>query len=216
VLTIKVTDKNDPDIWGKCDVEIGNDSLIQLQALGYIGSFRTSQKAKSERLADPKDKIELYNNIKMAQFLVTEEKMEQAENAIKNVLERDPAVLEARYVLGNIFSKHEKYQEAIAEYSKALSVDPEYYDAIFGIALAYKKSGNTEEAIVGFKRLLDIDPRDTKPHFHLGDLYEERGDLDEAISHLISAVDLDPEGPVLRNNLGALYLKKKMYAEAEK
>ncbi len=196
--------------------KIDNDSLIKLQALGYIGSFRTSQKAKGERLADPKDKIELYNNIKMAQFLVTEEKMEQAENMIKNVLESDPAVLEARYVLGNIFSKQEKYEEAIEEYSKALSVDPEYYDAIFGIALAYKKSGNTEEAIVGFKRLLDIDPRDTKPHFHLGDLYEERGDLDKAISHLISAVDLDPEGPVFRNNLGALYLKKKMYAEAEK
>jgi tetratricopeptide (TPR) repeat protein len=166
-------------------------------------------------LADPKDKIELYNDIKMAQFLVTEEKMEQAENKIKNVLERDPDVLEARYVLGNIFSKQEKYAEAIEEYSKALSVDPEYYDAIFGIALAYTKSGNQDEAIIGFKRLLDIDPKDTKPYFHLGNLYKERGELDEAILYMKSAVNLDPEGPVFRNNLGALYLKKKMYAEAE-
>jgi len=196
--------------------KLDNDSLQKLQALGYIGSFQTSRKSQGERLADPKDKIELYNDIKIAQFLVTEEKMEQAENMIQNVLERDPAVLEARYILGNIFSKQEKYEEAIDEYSKALSIDPEYYDAIFGIALAYKKSGNTEEAIVGFQRLLGIDPKDTKPHFHLGDLYELQGKLDEAISHIKSAVDLDPEGPVFRNNLGALYLKKKMYAEAEK
>ena len=195
--------------------KIDDDSLIKLQALGYLGSFRTTQKDRGERLADPKDKIELYNDIKIAQFLVTEEKMEQAENKIKNVLERDPDVLEARYVLGNIFSKQEKYAEAIEEYSKALSVDPEYYDAIFGIALAYTKSGNQDEAIIGFKRLLDIDPKDTKPYFHLGNLYEERGELDEAILYMKSAVNLDPEGPVFRNNLGALYLKKKMYAEAE-
>ena len=195
--------------------KIDNDALIKLQALGYLGSFRTSQKGRGERLADPKDKIELYNDIKMAQFFVTEEKMEQAENAIKDVLERDPAVLEARYILGNIFSRQNKYEEAIEEYTKALSVDPEYYDAIFGIALAYKKSGKSEEAIVGFKRLIDIDPKDTKPHFHLGDIYEVRGELDEAISHLKSAVALDPEGPAFHNNLGALYLRKKMYAEAE-
>jgi arylsulfatase A-like enzyme/Tfp pilus assembly protein PilF len=196
--------------------KIDDDSLIKLQALGYIGSFRTSQRGRGERLADPKDKIKLYNDIKMAQFLVTEKKTEEAENAIKKVLERDPSVLEARYILGNIFTKQEKYEEAIEEYTKALSVDPEYYDAIFGIAFAYKKSGKSEEAIIGFKRLIDIDPKDTKPYFHLGDLYEVRGELDEAISNLKSAVALDPESPAFRNNLGALYLKKKMYAEAEK
>jgi len=196
--------------------KIDDDSLIKLQALGYIGSFRTSQKGRGERLADPKDKIKLYNDIKMAQFLVTEEKTEQAENAIKKVLERDPSVLEARYILGNIFTKQEKYEEALEEYKKALSVDPDYYDAIFGMALAYKKSGKLEEAIIGFKRLIDIDPKDTKPYFHLGDLYALRGDLDEAISHLRTAVALNPETPTFRNNLGALYLKKKMYAEAEK
>jgi arylsulfatase A-like enzyme/Tfp pilus assembly protein PilF len=196
--------------------KIDDDSLIKLQALGYIGSFRSSQKGRDDRLADPKDKIKLYNDIKMAQFLVTEEKTEQAENAIKKVLETDPSVLEARYILGNIFSKQEKYEEAIEEYKKALSVDPEYYDAIFGIALAYKKSGKIEEAIIGFKRLIAIDPKDTKPHFHLGDLYELQGDLDEAIAHLRTAVALDPEAPIFHNNLGALYLKKKMYAEAER
>jgi len=195
--------------------KIDNDSLVKLQALGYLGSFRTSQKDRGDRLADPKDKIELYNDIKIAQFLVTEEKMEQAENNIRNVLDRDPDVLEARYILGNILTKQEKYEEAIEEYSKALSVDPEYYDAIFGIALAYTRSGNSEEAIVGFKRLLDIDPKDTKPYFHLGNLYEERGELDEAIAHMKSAVNLDPEAPIFRNNLGTLYLKKKLYAEAE-
>jgi len=196
--------------------KIDNDSLVKLQALGYIGSFRASSKQKGEKLADPKDRIELYNEIKVAQFLVTEEKMDQAEKKIKDVLNKDPSVLEARYILGNIYSKQKKYDEAIEEYKKALEVDPEYYDSIFGIALAYKKSGKDDEAIVGFKRLIDIDPKDTKPLLHLGDIYEEQGELDEAMRYLKSAVTIDPEAPVFHNNLGAVYLKKKMYDMAEK
>jgi len=196
--------------------KIDNDSLIKLQALGYIGSFRASSKQKGEKLADPKDRIELYNEIKVAQFLVTEEKMDQAEKKIKDVLNKDPSVLEARYILGNIYSKQKKYDEAIEEFKKALEVDPEYYESIFGIALAYKKSGKDDEAIVGFKRLIDIDPKDTKPLLHLGNIYEEQGELDEAMRYLKSAVTIDPDAPVFHNNLGAVYLKKKMYDMAEK
>jgi arylsulfatase A-like enzyme/Tfp pilus assembly protein PilF len=194
---------------------IDNDSLVKLQALGYIGSFRASSKQKGEKLADPKDRIELYNEIKIAQFLVTEDKMEKAEKKIKDVLNKDPSVLEARYILGNIYSKQEKYDEAIEEYKKALEVDPEYYESIFGIALAYKKSGKYDEAIVGFKRLIDIDPKDTKPFLHLGNIYEAQGELDEAMRYLKSAVTIDPEAPIFHNNLGAVYLKREMLDEAE-
>lgn len=195
--------------------KIDNDSLVKLQALGYIGSFRASSKQKGEKLADPKDRVELYNEIKVAQFLVTEEKMDQAEKKIKDVLNKDPSVLEARYILGNIYSKQKKYDEAIEEYKKTLEVDPEYYESIFGIALAYKKSGKDDEAIIGFKRLIEIDPKDTKPLLHLGNIYEEQGKLDEAMRCLKSAVTIDPEAPVFHNNLGAVYLKREMLDEAE-
>jgi arylsulfatase A-like enzyme/Tfp pilus assembly protein PilF len=195
---------------------IDDDSLVKLQALGYIGSFRTSSKGRGEKRGDPKDKIELYNEIKVAQFFVTEKKMDQAIEKITAVLKIDPSVLEARYILGNIFSKQKKYDQAVAEYKKALEVDPDYYDAIFGLAMAYKGARKLDEAILGFKRLMEIDPRDTKPFLHLGDIYEERGELDEAQKYLESGVKLDPEGAVFHNNLSAVYLKKKMYDQAEK
>lgn len=195
---------------------LDDDSLVKLQALGYIGSFRTSSKKKEKELADPKDRIELYNEIKVAQLLVAEERMETAIEKIKDVLSKDPSVLEARYILGNIFSRQKKYDEAAEEYKKALDVDPDYYDAIFGMAMAYKNSGRPDEAILGFERLIEIDPRDTKSFLHLGDIFEERGELDEARSYLEKGVALDPESPVFHNKLGAVYLKKEMYDEAER
>ncbi len=196
--------------------QIDNDSLIKLQALGYIGSFHTSSKQKGKKLEDPKDKIELYNEIKNAQFLVTEEKMEQAENKIKNVLTKDESVLEARYILGNIYSKQEKYEEAIEEYKKALAVNPDYYDATWGLALAYKKMKDYDKAIVGFERLIDLNPKDTKSYWHLGEIYLDKGALDKALSYLKTCVEIDPEAPAYHNKLGAVYIKKEMYDMAEK
>ena len=196
--------------------KLDQDSLVKLQALGYIGSFHASSKGKGERLADPKDKIELYNEIKLAQFFSAEEKMDQAEKKIKEVLGKDPSVLEARYILGNIYSKQKKYEEALEEYKKALEVDPEYYEAIFGMAQAYKRNGKYEEAILGFKRMINIDQRDTKSFLHLADIYDEQGELDEALKYLKTASEIDPEAPVFHNRLGAVYIKKKMYDMAEK
>lgn len=196
--------------------KLDNDSLVKLQALGYIGTFHSSSRLTGEKLADPKDRIELYNEIKLAQFLVTEEKMEQAEKKIRGVLSKDPSVLEARYVLGNIYSKLKKYDDAIEEFKKALAVNPDYYDAIFGLALTYKNTKKYDEAIVGYKRLIEIDPKDTKPLLHLGDIYDERGELDEALRYLKSATEIDPDAPVFHNRLGAVYLKKNMLDDAEK
>lgn len=196
--------------------KLDNDSLIKLQALGYIGSFHSSRKPEEGKLADPKDRIELYNEIKLAQFMFSEEKMEKAEIKINEVLRKDPSVLEARYILGNIYSKQEKYDQAIDEYQQALAVNPEYYEAIFGLALVYKKSKRLEDAIVGFQRLIEIDPRDTKPFLHLGDIYDELGELDKTLQHLKAATEIDPEAPVFHNKLGAAYLKKEMYTEAER
>jgi len=195
--------------------KVDQDSLEKLQALGYLGSFRAPSRKEGERLADPKDKIELYNEIKLAQFLSSEDKMDEAEQKIKDVLVKDPSVLEARHILGTIYAKQEKYEEAIAEYMKALDVDPEYYEAIFGIALAYKNLGKDDESLVGFKRLKELDPRDTKPLLHLGDIYEGRGELDLALSHLKLGTELDPEAPVFHSKLGAVYLKMNRLDEAE-
>lgn len=199
---------------------IDHESLIKLQTLGYIGAFHNLTKSKKgglERaLADPKDRIEIYNEIKLTQFLISEEKYDQAELKIRNVLAQDASILEARYLLGHLLAKQKRYEEAIKEFQVALDVNPEYYEAIFGLALAYKENKQTKEAILAFKRLLDLDPKDTKPYIHLADIYQDEGDLEESLRQIQAAVALDPESRYLRNRLGACYLALKKYDEAEK
>ncbi|MFZ2052953.1 MAG: sulfatase-like hydrolase/transferase [Candidatus Aminicenantales bacterium] len=196
---------------------IDHDSMVKLQALGYIGAFHGSSAQKpGQNLADPKDKIELYNEIKLTQFLVTEEKLDQAEAKIRTVLEKDPTILEARYLAGNIYSRQKRYDEAVQEFKSALEVNPDYYEAVFGLALVYKETGKHEQAILGFRRLIGLDPKDTKPYFHLTDVYQDKGDLQEALLAIRTAVEINPESRFLRNRLGAVLLELKRYDEAEK
>ena len=195
---------------------IDHDSLTKLQALGYIGAFHGSSVQRPGRdLADPKDKIELYNEIKLAQFLTSEEKLESAEKKIRAVLERDPTILEARYLAGNIYTKQKRYEEAVQEYKSALEVRPDYYEAVLGLALVYKETERFDDAILGFRRLIELDPKDTKPYFHLAEVYQDKGDLEGALESIRTAVEINPESRFLRNRLGAVLLELKRYAEAE-
>lgn len=214
----KLVKKNSsPEAAGAVVNNIDQESLLKLQTLGYIGAFHNLTKDKPGRtLADPKDRIELYNEIKLTQFLVSEEKLDLAEAKIRRILSQDPSILEARYLLGYLLAKQKKYAEAVKEFQAALEVDPEYYEALFGLSLAYKENGQAEEAILGFKRMLDLDPRDTKPYIHLADIFQDRGDLEEATRQIQAAVAIDPESRYLRNRLGACYLALKRYDEAEK
>ncbi|MCX7973571.1 MAG: sulfatase-like hydrolase/transferase [Candidatus Aminicenantes bacterium] len=199
---------------------LDHESLVKLQTLGYIGSFHNLMKEKKGKtgrpLADPKDRIEVYNEIKLTQFLVSEEKLDLAERKIRQVLKEDPSILEARYLLGYLLAKQKRYDEAIKEFQAALEVEPEYYEAIFGLSLAYKENNQFHEAILGFKRMIDLNPRDTKPYIHLADIYQDQGNMEEALKQIQAAVAIDPESRYLHNRLGACYLALKRYEEAEK
>lgn len=196
---------------------IDQDSLLKLQTLGYIGSFHhLTRERPGPKRADPKDRIVLYNEIKLTQFLISEEKFEAAERKIRTILDQDPSVLEARYLLGYLLAKQKRYEEAIKEFQRALEVDPEYYEAIFGLAMAYKESNQLEAAIHGFKRLLDLDPKDTKPYIHLADIYQDMGKNELALEMIKAAVEIDPESRFLRNRLGAIYLALGKLDEAER
>jgi arylsulfatase A-like enzyme/Tfp pilus assembly protein PilF len=197
--------------------KLDEETMQKLMALGYIGGFTSSSKLKKgERLADPKDKIELFNKIKLAEWKSADEQLDAALEQITQVIEQDPAIMEARQIRGRILLKQNKVEEAIAEFKEALNIDPDYESAIFSLAEAYKKAKKYDEAIAGFKRLMQMDARDSKPPFNLGDIYLELKDIDKAIPYLQKSIQIDPEHSAMAHNLlGAAYIEKKNLTQAE-
>ena len=197
--------------------KLDEEAMEKLMALGYVGGFTSqSELSKKGDLADPKDKIRLFNKLKMAEGNFAEDKLEEALEKITEVIKEDPLIKEARRVRARIFLKTNKLEEAIEECKEALKIDPEYEAAIFSLAHAYKRLKKYEEAIIGYERLMQLDPRDHKPPYNLGEIYMKMDDIDKAIFYLQKAIDLEPERSSMAHNLlGTAYLDKKMLEQAE-
>lgn len=206
------------DIEDKGPRQLDQDALEKLRTLGYIGGFTSrSRSDEKDNLGDPKDKIILFNKIKVAQGAAANREYGLALEKLGEVIDEDPEILEARNVRATIFLKLDRPDDAVKECKEALKVDSRYYAAAFTLAQAYKSLKRFEDAIAGFERSIELDSRDPKPHVNLGEIYIELNNFDKAIECLKQAVVIEPEHSSMTHNLlGAAYLKKRMLDEAEK
>lgn len=194
---------------------LDEETRAQLAALGYLGGSSRVRVDEGEPLADPKDKIILYNLLKAAGADSTEDRVEEAMEKVRRVLAEDSGILEAHLVLGNLFVKRESWEGAIAAYRDALSLDPEYKSAILGLADAYRLAERFEEAAAGYRRLLELDPNDNKAHFHLAEIHAAREEYETALEVLAGLEATGEERAPARNLKGQCLLSLGRLDEAE-
>jgi arylsulfatase A-like enzyme/tetratricopeptide (TPR) repeat protein len=191
---------------------IDNDAREKLMALGYLGGFTSSSKLRgpAER-GDPKDKILLYNKIKLAEGAATNREFDDALKLLDEALAEDSGIMEARQIKASIYLQLERPQESIAECREALKVDENYEAAIFIMAKAFQNQKKYDEAVSGYNRIIQLNPKDPDPYLNLGDIYYTTRDLDKAIPSLQTAISLDPQHSGKAHNLlGLAYLEQGM------
>ncbi len=193
---------------------LDEESLTKLVALGYLGGFSS---ARPDVLADPKDKIHIFNRIHQAEERFAEADLDKALSDIDEVIQEDPDVPQARQVRAQIYLKKDRLLEAIEDCKAALKSDPEYKAALFTLAHAHRLGGEYSESVAVYERLMSLDSKDYRPPLNLGKIHLERGDIDSAISFLRLSTGLDPERSAMAHNLlGAAYLQQGRFAEAER
>ena len=194
---------------------LDEETRAQLAALGYLGGSSRVRVDEDEPLADPKDKIVLYNLLKAAGTDSTEDRIEDAMAKVRQVLAEDAGILEAHFVLGNLFVKREDWDGAIGAYREALALDPEYKSAILGLADAYRLAARYEEAAAGYRRLLELDPNDNKAFYHLAEIHAAREEYEDALEVLAGLEATGEERAPARNLKGQCLLSLGRLDEAE-
>jgi choline-sulfatase len=142
----------------------------RLAALGYVGGSVSARHLEERPRGDPKDKIGLYNLLKLAGTSSTEGRYDEAIARVKEALAADPEIVEAHMLLGNFLKKSKRPDEAVEAYRRALDLDAEHQGALFSLAVAYKDQNRLEEARLGFERARALDPRNGKVLWQLADL----------------------------------------------
>ena len=97
-------------------VEVDPDARARLAALGYVGSFVTTAAPDEARtgLADPKDKVGLFNKITSARDISKDDgAFDEVVAMLNDVVREDPKVIDAWFMLGNVYVKAGRARDAI-------------------------------------------------------------------------------------------------------
>jgi arylsulfatase A-like enzyme/Tfp pilus assembly protein PilF len=199
--------------------EVDPDARARLAALGYVGSFVATVGADKTRagLADPKDKVHLFNQITEAREIAHDEnQVAAAVSMLQGVLKEDPKVIDGWFMLGNVYARQNRQEEAIGFFKRALALKPDDEEAVINMAHAYRKLGRDEDALVGFRRFLELDPKNAQVHYEIAQILLDRGKNAEATVSLHQALAVQPTMAAAQNALGVVALNEGDLDRAER
>jgi len=190
-------------------VEVDPDARARLAALGYVGTFVTAASTDRAGLADPKDKIQLFNLMTQARELSRHDReSDDGLHALQRVVAEDPKVIDAWFMLGNEYYRRREYTRAIAQYTRALELKPDYDLVVINMANAYRAMGKDEEAMLGYRRFMELDPKNAQIRYEAAQILIDSGKLEAAGEELSRALALEPKLAAARNALGVLAIKR--------
>lgn len=187
--------------------QVDPETLARLKSLGYVG-FASSAPGKSPgvSLADPKSKIQIYNQLNRGIGLSRRGYTERAIEAFTQVAKIEPTMPMVHFLLGMEYFEKKWFLKAIEEYKETLKHNPESNVAMFNLARAYLESGQSDHAIAGLQYLLALEPAHFAARHYLSLTYARRAKYQEAADEELKALRLRPDYYEGYNNLGSFYL----------
>jgi choline-sulfatase len=190
-------------------VDVDPDARARLAALGYVGTFVADAPRPRSTLADPKDKIELFNLITKAR-----EELQDAHDStaglamLEEAVRRDPHVIDAWLLMGNEYANRRAFDRALECFERALALKPDYDLALMNMANVYRDLGRPADALVRLKRLMAVNPNNVQARQQMAQILLDEGQLADAERELTAVLQQDERMAAAHNSLGALRLKQ--------
>ncbi|MHB8055678.1 MAG: sulfatase-like hydrolase/transferase, partial [Candidatus Aminicenantales bacterium] len=195
--------------------KIDEETRAKLASLGYIGSFSDASKLKGKRLASPRKKIGIFNELTRARELGLEGDAEEAIGIIKGIIAEDPEITDAYFSLGNIYFKIRKFEEAIRAFSQSLEKKPDDSFTVINIANSYVAMGRFAEAERFVLDYIKTGFSDPQLYFLLGNMNFVRKNYEAAVPYLEKSLSLNSSSASSHNILAAIFIVKKDNARAQ-
>jgi len=182
------------------------DTLARLRSLGYLAVGGASADDETD-LADPKDRIQTYQNLMKALGAWRADAVDEAVALIDEEIGRDPDFAGAWHYRGLVLSGH-RDEEAVEAFARAWEIDPDHTIAARELARAHARQGEAEAAAGVLESLLVDTPLDVGLRFELASLYLQRMDLDDAERTLQEGLELRPDAARLILGAGLVDLQR--------
>jgi arylsulfatase A-like enzyme/Flp pilus assembly protein TadD len=195
--------------------KVDEETREKLAALGYLGTFTDESKLEGKRLANPKDKIGIFNDLSKAREMGMSGQADKAIPLIEGIIRQDPDVVDAYFALGNIYFRLRKYEEARRQFLVALGLKPDDSFTVINIANCYVGLRQPDQAERFVLDYLKKGLKDSQLYFLLGNINYRRKKYDAAIPYFRQCLSLNSESASADNALAAIYYLKDDLAQAE-
>jgi len=185
-------------------------SREKLSALGYVPSAKTSPLAK----IDPKDRIDVANDMHDASLAIEEGKEASVIPLLLRVVAKDPQIQAAQYYLGIAYSRKGHFAKAIPPLHKAVELRPDALMAQYELAICLYETGDLKGAATYFEILVENRPDWSDARYSLASIYARTGRPEEAAKDLLVVLQGEPDHYRANLLLGRMLFLNGTFAEA--
>ena len=161
-----------------------------------------------------------------AEILVDEQKWTQAEQYIKQAVDRDPSLMDVHRVYAYVLESLGEYNLAIQEYDKAIALTPKLTFLYLRAGANYRQLGFKSPNEENQKQLFDnsltyfakaasinseLQIKDPTPYLSIAKTYSQEGEYFIAARNVQKALDFQPGNPDFYGQLGVIYFKSRNY-----
>jgi arylsulfatase A-like enzyme/Tfp pilus assembly protein PilF len=176
-----------------------------LEALGYVTT--QVEVADGTDLADPKDKLEVFNRLADAGGLVGEGRYQEAVDVAAAAVASDPNLVEGHILLGNAERALGRLDEAIESYRRALELKPDANFVMVDLLGCLLDRGDPEAALDQGLSFLITFPDDPVLNQQVSDAAAAVGDFELAIRHIDASLAVEPDDGRTLTRAGELALR---------
>jgi tetratricopeptide (TPR) repeat protein len=185
-------------------------SREKLSALGYVGSGETASPTK----IDPKDRIDVANDMHDASLAIEEGKEATVIPLLLHVVAKDPQIQAAQYYLGIAYSRKGNFAKAIPPLRKAVELRPDALMAQYELAICLYETGDLNTAATYFEILVDNRPDWSDARYSLASIYARTERPQEAAKNLLVVLQGEPDHYRANLLLGRMLFLNGTFAEA--
>jgi arylsulfatase A-like enzyme/tetratricopeptide (TPR) repeat protein len=196
------------------EADLDQETMRMLASLGYVSGTKTKP-TDGKNLADPKDKLHLFEAVGYAANLISKEDYKQAAEVLGLVLGEDPGVSQAQLLAAVAYRKIGRRDEAKRILDAYLKEDAGNVRALIAMAELLAEEGRQAEMLAICRRALAEDPQNTRAYELMADAHMAKNDHAQALPLLRKAVEIQPKLSRSRLNLAASLIAANELAEAE-
>lgn len=161
-----------------------------------------------------------------AEILVDEQKWTQAEQYIKQAVDRDPSLMDVHRVYAYVLESLGEYNLAIQEYDKAIAITPKLTFLYLRAGANYRQLGFKSPNDVTQKQLFEssltyfakaarindeLRIKDPTPYLSIAKTYSQQGEYFIAARNVQKAMEFQPDNADFYGQLGVIYFKSRNY-----